>query len=153
MTALRALCFLLLAFSTAIPLQGQNHIQEADRILGVWVTEEGKARVDITRCGDQFCGTIIWLKEPLKDGKEVLDDKNPDSTMRKRPVLGMKFMWGFSYDGDGEYAGGEIYDAESGNTYKGKMSLVDEKTVDLRGYVLIPLFGRTSRWTRYDEKP
>jgi len=152
MVFLRALFLLLLALSITTPLQGRNQDREADRILGVWVTEEGKARVEITRCGEQLCGTIIWLKEPRKEGKEVLDDKNPDPTMRERPVLGMKFLWGFSYEGDGEYAGGEIYDAESGNTYKGKMSLADDTTLDLRGYVLIPLFGRTSRWTRYTEK-
>ena len=152
MMLLRVLCLLLLAFSTATPLRGQNQSLEADRILGVWVTEEGKARVEITRCGDRFCGTIIWLKEPLKDGKEIRDDKNPDPNMRENPVLGMRLMWEFAYDGDGEYVGGEIYDAESGNTYKGKMSLADDTTLDLRGYVLIPLFGRTSRWTRYTEK-
>jgi uncharacterized protein (DUF2147 family) len=153
MSVPRMLGVVLLAFSALPAVWGQNQNEEADRILGVWRTEEGKARVEITRCGEQFCGTIIWLKEPVKNGKEVLDDKNPDPKLREKPVLGMKLMWNFSYDGDGEYSGGEIYDAESGNTYKGKMTFADEKTLDLRGYVLIPLFGRTSRWTRYEGKP
>jgi uncharacterized protein (DUF2147 family) len=141
----------LLQLSAVLPLLCQN--QEGDRLLGFWVTEEGKARVQVTRCGEKYCGTIVWLKEPLKDGKEVRDDKNPDPNLREKPVLGMKLMWGFVYDGEGEYSGGEVYDAESGKTYKGKLTLLDETTLDLRGYVLIPLFGRTSRWTRHEETP
>jgi len=152
MNGLRTLGILLLAAGAVTTLCGQDQ-EEAGRILGIWVTEEGKARVEITRCGEQFCGTIIWLKEPVKEGKPVVDDKNPDLNLRDRPVLGMKLLWGFAFDGDGEYSDGEVYDAESGNTYKATMEFADEKTLDLRGYVLIPLFGRTSRWTRYEGKP
>jgi uncharacterized protein (DUF2147 family) len=49
--------------------------------------------------------------------------------------------------------GGRVYDPESGKDYKGKLHLVDEKTLDLRGYVLIPLFGRTETWTRVLDVP
>lgn len=44
--------------------------------------------------------------------------------------------------------GGKVYDPESGNEYKAKMTLVDNKTLKLRGYILIPLLGRTEVWTR-----
>ena len=48
------------------------------------------------------------------------------------------------------WAGGMIYDPNSGNTYKGTMRLVDRNTLKLRGYIGISLFGRSDTWTRVD---
>src|SRR5689334_603293 len=31
---------------------------------GTWLTEGGKSRVRIVRCGNALCGAIVWLKEP-----------------------------------------------------------------------------------------
>jgi uncharacterized protein (DUF2147 family) len=127
---------------------GQTARSEADAVLGEWLTEEGKARVEIYRCGDAYCGKIVWLKEPIKNGKVVVDEKNPDPRLRETPVLGMVLMHDFRYDGDGEYDGGSIYDAENGETYSAQMTLVDNGVLNLRGYVLVPLFGRTTKWVR-----
>lgn len=122
--------------------------QGGDAILGDWLTAEGKAKVRITRCDSLYCGTIVWLKEPMKEGKEVVDDKNPDPSRHSQKVLGMTILWGFEYDGDDEWTGGKVYDPENGSTYSGKMVLKDTATLKLRGYVLIPLLGRSEIWTR-----
>jgi uncharacterized protein (DUF2147 family) len=51
-------------------------------------------------------------------------------------------------DGDG-YDGGRILDPANGKTYKSKMSLADGgKKLDVRGYIGMPLFGRTQTWLR-----
>jgi uncharacterized protein (DUF2147 family) len=63
-------------------------------------------------------------------------------------LLGLEILRGFAYDGDNLWKGGKIYDPKSGNDYSAKMTLVDEHTMELRGYVLIPLLGRTETWTR-----
>jgi uncharacterized protein (DUF2147 family) len=139
--------FFGMVFSGIAPL-GQDVLAESDRIIGEWTTAEGKARVLITRCDSLYCGKIVWLKDPLKNGSPVVDSKNADVKLRDAPILGMTLLRGFQYDGDGEYVGGKVYDPESGDTYSGKMRLVDAKTLELRGYVLIPLFGRTETWTR-----
>jgi uncharacterized protein (DUF2147 family) len=120
----------------------------ADAIVGEWVTAEGKARVLISKTDSTYQGKIVWLKEPVKNGKEVVDDKNPDPNLRSRGVLGMDILWGFSFDGDDQWTGGKIYDPESGSTYSAKMTLKDPQTLKLRGYVLVPLFGRSELWTR-----
>lgn len=91
----------------------------------------------------------MWLKEPLKDGKPAVDDKNPDETKRARPVLGLVIVRDFVYDGDNVWTDGKVYDPESGNDYSGKMTLEDPSTLTLRGYVLIPLFGRSETWSRW----
>ena len=127
---------------------GQSSAEE-DAILGLWRTADSKACVEISRCGTKYCGTIVWLKEPLKDGKPAVDDKNPDETKRARPVLGLVIVRDFVYDGDNVWTDGKVYDPESGNDYSGKMTLEDPSTLTLRGYVLIPLFGRSETWSRW----
>jgi uncharacterized protein (DUF2147 family) len=122
---------------------------DRERILGTWLTAGGESKVEIYRCDSvTFCGKIIWLRDPLKEGKPVTDDKNPEDSLKSRPVLGLQILRGFTYAGDRLWSGGKIYDPKSGNDYSAKMTLVDEQNLDLRGYVVIPLFGRTEKWAR-----
>ena len=44
--------------------------------------------------------------------------------------------------------GGTIYDPGSGKTYRASLSVVGENRIELRGYVGIPLIGRTTSWFR-----
>jgi uncharacterized protein (DUF2147 family) len=146
-----ALAIAVLGSFLTLGLYARSAVQQThggDAILGEWLTAEGKARVRIAKCDSLYCGTIIWLKEPIKDGKEVVDDKNPDPSRHSQKVLGMTILWGFEYDGDDEWTGGKVYDPENGSTYSGKMMLKDVATLKLRGYVLIPLLGRSEIWTR-----
>ena len=122
---------------------------DRERILGTWLTAGGESKVEIYRCDSvTFCGKIIWLRDPLKEGKPVTDDKNPEDSLKSRPVLGLQILRGFTYAGDRLWSGGKIYDPKSGNDYSAKITLVDEQNLDLRGYVVIPLFGRTEKWAR-----
>jgi uncharacterized protein (DUF2147 family) len=129
-------------------LTAQDPAGEAGAVLGTWLTTDGKAHIEIYRCEDFYCGKIVWLSEPLENGRPKLDKENPDQSLRERPILGLVLMRDFSYDGDGEWTGGNVYDPESGDEYKGKLTLRDSTTLDLRGYILLPLFGRTEEWTR-----
>lgn len=128
--------------------RAQTGTTGADAILGEWLTAEGKAKVQVFKGGETYAGKIIWLKEPEKNGKAVVDDKNPDERLRDRPVLGMEIVYGFTYDEDNVWTDGKVYDPESGNEYKAKLTLIDDKTLKLRGYILIPLLGRSEIWTR-----
>jgi len=142
--SLRAFLFFVL---TAPAAYSQDH--DRDRILGEWVTAGGESRVDVYRSDSlTYCGKIVWLRDPLKVGKPLLDDKNPEDSLKSRPVLGLLILRGFIYDGDLVWSGGKIYDPKSGNDYSAKMTLVDDRNLDLRGYVMIPLFGRTEKWIR-----
>ena len=121
---------------------------KGDGILGEWLTAEGTSKIEIYKCDTLYCGRISWLKEPDKDGKPRVDEKNSVDSLRARPLLGMTILRGFTYEGEDEWKGGKIYDPKSGNDYSAKMKLADAHTLELRGYVLIPLFGRTETWTR-----
>ena len=125
---------------------------EADKILGLWITGSGKGKILISKYGDKYGGKLVWMREPNDaNGNPKLDDKNPDPAKRKVPKLGLNNLLGFTYDGDGEYEGGTIYDPENGKTYKCIMTLKDENTLDVRGYIGFSLIGRTDTWKRVKE--
>ena len=145
--------FFPVSLLAGMPGQTQQGASEQDRISGTWITADGKAHVQISRRGETYCGTIVWLNEPEKNGRPVMDDKNPDEKLRGRPILGMQLLHGFMYDGDNVWSSGRVYDPESGDEYRGKLKLVDADTIELRGYVMIPLFGRTETWKRVSAEP
>jgi len=126
--------------------QGQN--RGADEILGEWLTDKDEAVVEIYRCGELYCGRIVWLKEPTNpDGTEKLDTENPEASKTDRPIIGLLMVWDFRYDGDAKWVDGRIYDPDNGKTYACKMSL-EEDTLNVRGYIGLSVFGRTTVWTR-----
>jgi uncharacterized protein (DUF2147 family) len=65
----------------------------------------------------------------------------------------MQFMGDFTKNTDGRYTDGWIYDPDSGSTYSAQMKIVDRNTLELRGYVLLPLFGASRIWKRADYLP
>jgi uncharacterized protein (DUF2147 family) len=120
----------------------------ADAILGTWINEEKEGRIEIFKTGNKYAGRIVWLKEPNEpDGTSKKDKKNSNESLRKRNILNMEILSGFTYE-DGRWTGGEIYDPKSGKTYSCNMKLKANK-LEIRGYVGLSLFGRTTTWTRY----
>ena len=124
-------------------------------ILGIWKTEMNESKVEIFPCEEKVCGTIVWLKNPnyldSSDGKvgtPIIDQHNPDPSLRSRPLIGLRILEGFTSVGDNSWGNGTCYDPKSGKTYRGKIHLAAPDRLDLRGYIGIPLFGRTSVWTR-----
>jgi uncharacterized protein (DUF2147 family) len=146
---MKIITLVVLFFSVAF-CNGQS--SEADKILGLWVTGSGKGRIQISKYGDKYGGKLVWLREPNdQSGNPKLDDKNPDPAKRKNPKIGLNNLLGFTYDGKGEYEGGTIYDPENGKTYKCIMTLKDDNTLDVRGYIGFSLIGRTDTWKRVKE--
>lgn len=122
---------------------------EANAILGVWETGNGKARIKIDQVGDKYTGRIVWLREPNDEtGKPKLDKNNPDENLRKKPLLGYSMLKDFIYAGKKIWEEGTIYDPESGSTYSCTITMTDENTLDVRGYIGVSLFGRTDVWKR-----
>jgi uncharacterized protein (DUF2147 family) len=127
-----------------------------DDILGVWNNQEKDARIEIYLCGEKYCGKIVSLNEPnyppgSKDGvpgTPKLDHNNPHLDLRKTPILGLKIMYDFAYNGANKWVSGKVYDPKIGKTYSGKMTLVSPNQLNLRGFIGISLIGRTDTWTR-----
>jgi uncharacterized protein (DUF2147 family) len=122
----------------------------ADAILGKWLTGTGKAHVEIYKNGTKYFGKIIWLKEPIDPatGKPKVDVKNEDKRLQSRPLMGMMNLRDFEYAGGKVWEDGRIYNPEDGKDYACKMTLKNDNTLDVRGYVGISLIGKTQTWTR-----
>lgn len=116
--------------------------------IGTWTNEEKEARFEIYKCGAKLCGKIVWLREPLLDGKPKLDKNNPDNNLQNRPILGLVFIQGFTRDSDNKWDDGTIYDPKSGKTYSCYLKVLNKNQLEVKGYIGISLIGRTQNWTR-----
>jgi uncharacterized protein (DUF2147 family) len=138
---------LIIAILTIISFNSIAKAQ-ADKIEGLWYNDIKSAKVLITRdANGKFYGKVVWLKEPLKNGKPKVDELNADEKLRTRPRLGLPVLADFVKDGEDKYVDGTIYDPNNGKTYSCKMTYKG-KTLDIRGYIGISLFGRTTTWSR-----
>ena len=117
---------------------------------GIWLNEPKDAHVKLYSCNkDELCGEIVWLKRPNnKDGKPRRDVKNEDESLRKRPLLGIRMLWGMEDQGGGEWEDGEIYNARDGGTYDGEVEVIDANTIEVSGCVWFVC--KTETWTRVE---
>lgn len=125
--------------------------QDENRILGVWLTQDGDSKVAIKKAGNsKFYGEITWLKEPNRDGKPKTDHKNPDVNLRTRPTLGLSLLSGFVYDkDDAEWIDGTIYNPKEGKTYKCLLWFEkDPNHLHVKGYIGFSLIGKEVVWTK-----
>ncbi len=139
---------LMLLFGIAISAQ------EQDRVLGTWLTQYGDSKVTIKKDSKGiYYGEISWLKEPNRNGKPKLDDKNPEVKLQSRPIMGLEILSGFNYNKDDkEWVDGKIYDAKEGKTYKCYMWFEDNPNeLHVKGYIGFSLIGKQVLWTRQDK--
>lgn len=138
-------------------------------IEGYWLKEtedpHKSAVIQIYAEGQTFNGRIAKLRYPqfvkgekshtgeiVPDhlvGKTKVDVLNPNETARTRPIQGLELIAGFKPDGSNAWGGATIYNPEDGKTYICKATLSkDGRTLKVRGYVGVPMLGRTQTWTR-----
>jgi len=141
---MKALISSFFFISTLFISQAQN---QADDILGFWLTDDGRAKIEIYKESGKYSGKIVWLKDSIdKNGNPPVDYENPDPELRKRTIQGINLVKGFYFDSE-KWVDGEIYDPDTGKTYASNMKLKRNK-LEVRGFVGIPMFGRTVVWTK-----
>jgi len=123
-------------------------VAQAPGVLGDWKTPGGDA-VHIDRCGPSVC---LWILSLGPTAPVTTDSSNPDSSLRGRPLCGLKIGSGFSLRDPDHAAGGSLYDPKSGRTYSGQMAAQGSE-LHLRGYLLLSIFGRSETWTRTQAPP
>jgi len=147
---------LLLSLLLSVFLIPAIYAQNADKILGYWLTQDGDSQVKIFKATNgKYYGEIKWLKTPNEeDGTPKLDDNNPDPELQKKTVLGLQILKGFKFDNDDkEWVDGTIYDPKNGKTYKCFMWFEegDNVTLHVKGFIGISLIGREIEWKREDK--
>jgi uncharacterized protein (DUF2147 family) len=118
-------------------------------IFGRWASNN--SILEIGETNGVLHATIVSILDPLyKPGEDGpvgttrVDLHNPDASLRTRPLIGMDLLDGYQYK-DGKWQG-NLYDPESGKTYKSQITLAADGTLQMRGYVGVPMFGRTAVW-------
>lgn len=124
-----------------------SHAADAPSPVGLWKNEDGT--FEIFESEGKLSGKIFSMPEPrTPEGKEKTDIHNPDPSKRERKIIGLVFMSGFTRKSDTRWENGTIYDPKSGNTYSCVMELKGPEKIKLRGFIGIPLIGRTEVWMR-----
>lgn len=125
-----------------------TRIRAQDAVSGIWYNEKKTAKIKIYKATDGlYYGKIDWLKIPNRNGKPKVDFHNPDKSKRNNPILGLTILKGFKKADEDLFDDGTVYDPENGKTYSCKITVVDDN-LEVRGYVGISLFGRTTTWTK-----
>jgi uncharacterized protein (DUF2147 family) len=150
----------LLLMVMAAQCSTADQVSEGDAILGTWLTEGKEAKIEIIKCSGKYCGRIVWTGDPVytpgedikRAGQPKTDDNNPNPAFRTRPIIGLQLMYNFRYAGDRQWVGGRVYDPGSGNTYGARLLLASPDRLEMRGYFLVPMLGRTTTWTRINDQ-
>lgn len=122
---------------------------EAQSVIGKWktiddVSGEVKSIVQIYEENGKIYGKVIEIMDASKRNRLC---ENCPGVLKNKPVLGLKIINGLEKNGS-SYENGKILDPESGKEYKCYISLEDDKTLKVRGYIGISLMGRTQYWKR-----
>ena len=109
----------------------------AQDVTGRWRNPAEAGDLVIYPCGDKICGKGV-ASDTSKPEDDTKDVKNKNPELRSRPLNGLEVMHGFA-GGPKTWSGGSIYRPADGNTYSGRMELVDPNTLKLTGCVVAPL--------------
>lgn len=116
-------------------------------IEGIWLTGDGDSLVEISLASGELSGKPIGSLSNDPNRSKV-DEKNSDPALRDRALVGLELFEGFAFDGDDRWVDGLLYDPTRGKTYNCVITVVDNDTLKVRGYVGIRILGRTETWTR-----
>jgi uncharacterized protein (DUF2147 family) len=123
---------------------------------GVWKsiddeTKKEKSLIRITEMDGVLTGKIEKLLDPATP-PDVTCTKCTDDRKGK-PILGMTIITGAKHSERHKelWDGGEILDPAKGTSYKLHLTLIDGgKQLAVRGYIGMPMIGRTQTWIRVE---
>ena len=127
--------------------------QNADPVIGQWKTIDDKTNtvksvISLQVVNDQLQGTIIKTF-PTPGEKPITNCDLCKDNRKGAPLIGMVIMSGLKAQSPGVWSGGEILDPKEGETYKVKITAsADGKKLDVRGYIGVPMLGRTQTWIK-----
>lgn len=114
---------------------------------GLWLTENKRSVIEIKNCAEGLCGHIHWIIE----GGMQFDEHNEDPAMANQPMCGLKILWGFKQQDNSNWIDGKIYKADEGDLYNATLQLLPKGNLMVRGYVGMPLFGKSQTWEPVDK--
>ena len=119
-------------------------------IEGVWLNEKRDGYIEISSLGETYKGTVVGSPNEQK-GVDRTERHNEDPALRGRLLLGLVIIDELVRERDNRWGGGWIYDPDAGKTYRCRLTLSDKDTLEVRGYIGAPTFGRSQTWKRKPE--
>lgn len=126
---------------------------QTEPIVGQWKTIDDKTNqpksiIRIELVDQKLQGTVVKIFTAPGDRPDPVCEQCKDHR-KDKPVIGMTIMSGLKKTSSSVWEGGEILDPNNGSIYKVKLNLdADAKTLNVRGYVGVPMIGRTQTWIR-----
>jgi uncharacterized protein (DUF2147 family) len=99
--------------------------------VGLWYDHTGRGAVEITKCGANLCGRLVWLK----------DEKN-------KKACGLQIVGDVKPVSGGKWDNGWIYDPEKDSKYSVELTPMNDQTLKVVGYMGSKLFSETMTWKR-----
>ena len=138
---MKRLTFIFMVFFMAISVYAQN----GDSIIGIWFNNAKSAKIEIIKDGDFYTGNIIWLEKPTdKNGKPLVDKRNPSKKKQNRPIIGLEILSKLKYS-NGEFCG-LIYGPKLGKSGECTARMNDKDNLLIT--VSNGLLSKTKIWTR-----
>jgi uncharacterized protein (DUF2147 family) len=125
--------------------------------IGYWktiddVSGEPKSIIKITYSeAGILSGSVVKL---FKDPHKVCDACEGDE--RNKPIVGMVIMKQLvpSKEHSSEWVNGQILDPKNGKIYNCHIKLSEDgQKLKVRGYIGLPLFGRSQTWEKVESQP
>jgi uncharacterized protein (DUF2147 family) len=124
--------------------------------VGVWKTidDDGKTEKSIVRIADGGGGKLSGRIESVFDAKkkDAVCDKCSDER-KDKPLVGLTILRDVAKDAEDQtlWAGGNILDPNDGKVYKVRLRPIDGgHKLEVRGYIGMPMLGRTQTWVRVE---
>jgi uncharacterized protein (DUF2147 family) len=139
----------------AVPLHG-NAQTAAQSPVGLWKTfgDDGKSPRGLVRIYEkdgEIQGVTVKSLVPGEENKPAGLCVYCKGDLKNHSMDGLVFMTRLKWTGD-EYGNGDIVDPDTGTVYSASIKVLpDGKHLAVRGYVGMPLFGRSQTWERADQ--
>lgn len=150
LTVFRMLFFIILMGVSSVLYAKSFAIQSS--VLGDWQTFDATSKkpasiITLYRKGDFVFGKVTKIY-PINGAKSTDICVACHGEQHNKRILGLTVI-NKMICSDGRCHGGKILDPRDGKIYKSKMQIVGKGYyLNVRGYVGIPLFGKTVTWRR-----
>jgi uncharacterized protein (DUF2147 family) len=119
---------------------GRPAIAASPNPEGQWLTQDRDGVIEIAPCAEALCGRIVGIRRSPAEPVPM--------DAAGQPQCGLVILRDEMPAGDGSWDG-HITDPRDGKTYGAQLWLDDERRLHIRGYLGLPLLGRTQIWTRF----
>jgi uncharacterized protein (DUF2147 family) len=132
---------LLCGFPACAEYVPADPAQTGSSPIGVWLTQDHGGVIAITPCQDRLCAHIVGV---------VLDRPTDPVPVDYRGIsqCGLALISDARLVRPGLWKG-HILDPRNGDVFAVELKLDVQGRLALRGYLGVPLLGRTETWTRY----